>query len=284
MRIDGHWVHDLDPVALRFPEGWPIAGIHWYGVAYLIAFLSIIPWAKICERREKFHFLRDYFSEIFFALLVGIIFGGRIGFFLLYDLKGFLRNPLEILYTWHGGMSSHGGFVGAFLAFAYLSRKRQLQLLQLADFLVAIAPLGIFLGRLANFVNGELYGRVSTVSWAIIFPLSAWDGMPLGCIAPRHPSQLYEALLEGLIAFALIQWRFWKKYAQLAPGRLTGEFLIYYSLVRIAVEHFREPDAPLIWFFTRGQFYSIFLIAIAIAFLRRAKNGTANGPRRNHVD
>jgi phosphatidylglycerol:prolipoprotein diacylglycerol transferase len=163
-------------------------------------------------------------------------------------------------------MASHGGFIGVLVACWWVTKKLNLSFLQLGDLLCPLVPPGILLGRIANFINGELWGKVTQVPWAVIFPQSALPGTPVEQIAPRHPSQLYEAGLEGALLLVYSQWRLWKTDVLASPGRLTGEFLAIYAVVRIFGEQFREPDAPLIMDLSRGSFYSIFLL-IAGAFL-----------------
>jgi phosphatidylglycerol:prolipoprotein diacylglycerol transferase len=158
-------------------------------------------------------------------------------------------------------MSSHGGFIGVCLALVWLVRKHKLAWRSTADILVTLAPPGLLLGRVANFINGELWGKVAYVPWAVIFPKSALDGMPVTQIPPRHPSQLYEALLEGLFLTVYTQLRFWRSpVIRERPGQLAGEFLILYAAVRAAGEFFREPDASLLFGLSRGTFYSLFLV------------------------
>lgn len=165
-------------------------------------------------------------------------------------------------------MASHGGFIGVAIAVAVFARRTHIPFLHLGDLIVTTAPFGLMLGRIANFINGELWGKVSSVSWAIIFPDSAPPGTPLMDIPPRHPSQLYEAFLEGALLLAYFQWRFWSSdTVRRRPGNLTGEFLIAYAVVRMIGEVFREPDADLILGLSRGTFYSIFLIIVGIALL-----------------
>jgi len=171
-------------------------------------------------------------------------------------------------------MASHGGFIGVLVACWWVAKKLNLSFLQLGDLLCPLVPPGILLGRIANFVNGELWGKVTQVSWAVIFPQSALPGTPLEQIAPRHPSQLYEGGLEGALLLVYSQWRLWKTDVLASPGRLTGEFLAIYAVVRIFGEQFREPDAPLIMDLSRGSFYSLFLL-IAGAFLIYRSRKTA---------
>ncbi|MDR2663944.1 MAG: prolipoprotein diacylglyceryl transferase [Puniceicoccales bacterium] len=265
MRIGGHWIHDIDPILLHFPSFWPIPGIYWYGFAYLLTFLIIAFALRIYARLGRLPFPREQIGPFLGYLILGAMAGGRIGYALLYGIPGLREDPLELLRVWHGGMASHGGFFGVLLALLLFSRKCSIPLGATADLVSSLAPIGFFLGRIANFINGEVYGRVSSLPWAVIFP-GAEPTLPLERILPRHPSQLYEALLEGLLLFLFCQLRFWRR-PPLRPGRLCGEFLVTYALLRFAVEFFREPDAPTILGLSRGQFYSIALLIAALPFL-----------------
>ncbi|MDR0678831.1 MAG: prolipoprotein diacylglyceryl transferase [Puniceicoccales bacterium] len=272
MRIGGHWVHDFDPVLLHFPSSWLIPGIYWYGFAYVLTFLAIALLLDLYGRQGRLPFPRQQSGPFLTYLLLGTVIGGRIGYALLYGIPGFWSNPLELLRVWHGGMASHGGFCGVLAALILFSRNRAIPLRPLADVASSLAPIGFFLGRIANFINGEVYGRISSLPWAIIFPQSM-PGLPLERIPPRHPSQLYEALLEGLLLFFFCQLRFWRR-PPLRPGRLCGEFLLTYALLRFAVEFFREPDASLIFGISRGQFYSLALLLGSMFFLRVPREPT----------
>jgi phosphatidylglycerol:prolipoprotein diacylglycerol transferase len=254
MKINGHWVHDLDPHAIRFPDSWPLEGIRWYGVAYLLGFLSVYLTLRFYRFRQRLALSNDQIDSLLTHLIIGVVAGGRLGYVLFYEINMPISDPLEIFRIWHGGMSSHGGFVGVALAICCFSRRHRLPTLTVADAIVSVSPLGIFFGRVANFVNGELYGRVGDVPWAVIFPQAA----PPGSYLPaRHPSQIYEALTEGLLLFTYMQLAFWTQKAKNPPaGHLVTKFLIAYSLLRIFCEFFREPDAPLILGIPRGQFYS----------------------------
>lgn len=266
-----HWVHDLDPFLIEFWNGF---GIRWYGLAYIAGFLFGIWFLRLCvkKRRSPLNMDQQYTAEA--ALILAVLVGARLGFELLYNLNGMLHNPLEIVKVWEGGMSSHGGFVAVILAIIWIGWRFQVSPFQFGDLMVPLAPFGLMCGRLANFINGELYGKVSEVPWAIIFPKSS--ALPVHLIAPRHPSQLYEAALEGLLPLIYVQWRFWKTDVQQYPGRLGGEFLILYSIGRIAAEQFREPDASLIFGMSRGIFYSIFLIGFGLWLIGRSY---AKGPQ-----
>ncbi|MDR1414172.1 MAG: prolipoprotein diacylglyceryl transferase [Puniceicoccales bacterium] len=261
--IAQHYVHSINPFAIKFPDGWCIQGIRWYGLFYLLAFAFTIFALNFYTLRGKSRLTREQnFSFLSYAI-GGVIIGGRLGYMLLYYFEKFLKNPLEIFAIWHGGMSSHGGFAGVIIAMIVFCKRNNIRLLPLADICSTIAPFGFFLGRVANFINGELYGKISEVKWAVIFPQSTYFTANIFEISARHPSQLYEAFLEGLLLFAYVQIRFWSK-KNIAPGQLSGEFLILYAIFRIFTECFREPDAELILAMSRGQFYSIFLLIFGI--------------------
>jgi phosphatidylglycerol:prolipoprotein diacylglycerol transferase len=243
--------------------------------------------------------------------LFGVMVGGRLGYVIFYRPE-MLREPLSILRVWEGGMSSHGGMLGVVLFSLYYARRHKVSWTNLGDNLVVAVPIGLFLGRCANFINGELYGRIANVPWAMQFPkelLEDKDGVLIhpaevshaiaecvkfdpslatpeaiadsvrthphvgdvlrGILTPRHPSQLYEALLEGIVLFTIL-W-FVRTRARTPNGFLTGLFMICYAIFRIVVEYFREPDAPLIGMFTRGQFFSFFVVALGVGFMVTAR-------------
>ncbi|HLS27594.1 MAG TPA: prolipoprotein diacylglyceryl transferase [Opitutales bacterium] len=265
MAKSNYWVHDLSPFLIEFSEG---VGIRYYGLAYLAAFATAFGLLSYYHRRKRSPLDNDQLSTSFFAIIIGVLAGGRIGYFLFYDFAAFRADPLVLFRVWEGGMASHGGFIGVALAILWIARTQRMPVLQLADLLVTVAPPGIFFGRIANFINGELWGKITTVSWAVRFPQSVPPGTPVEEIPARHPSQLYEAGLEGLVLFIYLQYRFWKTpVVKRSPGQLTGEFFIGYAIARIVSEVFREPDAGLILGMSRGTFYSIFLIAIGIGFI-----------------
>jgi phosphatidylglycerol:prolipoprotein diacylglycerol transferase len=196
--------------------------------------------------------------------VIGVLVGGRLGYFLFYEPQMLGAQPLAIFKIWDGGMASHGGMLGVAVALAWFARASRIRFLHLGDLVVSATPAGLFFGRIANFINGELWGKMATVPWAVIFPRSADPGTPLQFIAPRHPSQLYEAFLEGIVLLVLMQLRFWRTDVTRArPGRLSGEFFIAYALLRMLCEVYREPDAgvSLILGMSRGTFYSLFLVA-----------------------
>ena len=263
MESSNYWVHDLDPFLLQFTESF---GIRYYGLAYALGFLSGMWLLHLFCKHGKAALTPEQQSLVITSMMIGVLLGGRMGYMLFYALDETLRRPWVIFQVWKGGMARHGGFIGVLAACWWVAKKLKISFLQLGDLLCPLVPPGILLGRIANFINGELWGKVSHVSWAVIFPQSAMLGTPLEQIAPRHPSQLYEAGLEGGLLLAYSQWRLWKTDALNHPGRLSGEFLLIYAVVRIFGEQFREPDASLIMGLSRGSFYSIFLL-IAGAFL-----------------
>ncbi|MFM8334371.1 MAG: prolipoprotein diacylglyceryl transferase [Opitutaceae bacterium] len=262
------WVHNLDPFLVRFGEN---VGIRYYGVAYLLGFASAAALLLLYHRRGRSALNFNGITDLITVIVFGVLLGGRAGYFLLYQPGTLLADPAAFFRVWEGGMASHGGFVGVLVALWWWSRRRGLPLLPVADLIVTVAPAGLFFGRIANFINGELVGRPTQVPWAVIFPHNEFDRL-LSSPFPRHPSQLYQAALEGLMLLAYLQWRFWRSdTARTRPGALSGEFLIGYAIVRVIGEQFREPDAPLLLGLTRGTFYSLFLVVASVALIRRAR-------------
>lgn len=272
-----YWVDRFDPVLLPLHGNF---GIRYYGLAYLLAF--VIGWLllRAYYRAGKSPLSPPQIDQAIVAIVLGVLAGGRLGYMVLYDWTGWLHAPWTVFQVWDGGMASHGGFIGVTLAMIWISRKFALPFLQLGDLAVSITPPGLLLGRVANFINGELWGKVSTMPWAVIFPKSAPSGTPLNLIPPRHPSELYEAALEGAALLVYTQWRLWRTPALKTPGRLSGEFLIGYAVARIICEQFRQPDAGLILGMSRGTFYSLFVAAagvLLVAFVNRQKPGQQSG-------
>ncbi len=264
-----HWVHDLSPFLIQFNESF---GLRYYGLSYLLGFAlgGWILW--VAALRGRLALKPEAVADLMTALVIGVMVGGRLGYFALYEPRTVLEDPIQLIRVWDGGMASHGGFVGVGVAIAWFVRKHPIRFFALADAVIAVAPLGVGLGRVANFINGELWGRVTDVSWAVIFPASAIPGTPLAEIPARHPSQIYAAALEGFLIFAYLQWRFWKTAAPLRqPGRITGEFLIIYGIARVITEMFREPDASLLLGLTRGTLYSLLMVIAGTIVLRRTK-------------
>lgn len=224
----------LNPVALKLGA----FEIKWYSLAYIAGIL--IGWWYILKMLAQpgAPMSRRHADDLVFYATLGIILGGRMGYAIFYD-PGMLVNPLRLVRLWDGGMSFHGGVIGVTLAILWLARKEKLDWLRVHDYVACVAPLGLFLGRLANFVNGELWGRPTDVSWALVFK----NTVPAGIAEPaRHPSQLYEAGLEGLVLFGILWFLFWKTDARYLPGKLVGAFLLGYGGFRYFVEFFREPD------------------------------------------
>ena len=264
----GYWVHDLDPFLFFFPEA---VGIRYYGLAYALGFLAGIWILHIFCKYGKAALTAEEQSLTITTIMVGVLLGGRLGYMFFYALQDVIHRPWTIFQVWKGGMASHGGFIGVMIGCWWASKKIKLNFLQLGDILCPLVPPGILLGRIANFINGELWGKVSNVSWAVIFPQSVPFGTPLELIAPRHPSQLYAATLEGLFLLIYSQWRFWRTVVLATPGRLSGEFLAFYAVVRIFGEQFREPDAELILNLSRGSFYSLFLLVLGSFLILRSR-------------
>ncbi len=242
--------------------------IRWYGLMYLLGFASSYLLVRYQIKKKGMDISKNLIDDLYFYLILGLIIGARLGYVLFYNLSEYLSNPLDILAIWHGGMSFHGGLIGSIVAGIVFSRKRHLPFWMLSDMIIVTAPVGLCLGRIGNFINGELFGRVTTVPWAMVFP----GGGPL----PRHPSQLYEAVLEGPVLF-LILWTLKDRIHR--KGYLTALFLIFYGIFRFFVEVFREPDPQLgfvLSFLTMGQILSGLMIVsgiVLILALRRTDRG-----------
>ncbi len=255
---------DFDPVLISFG---PFA-IRWYALAYIAGILLGWFYARSLTANERYWgdpapiTVADYDDFVLWVTL-GIILGGRIGYVLFYNLDFFIAHPIEIVKVWTGGMSFHGGFLGCMLAVVLFAWKRGLPVLSLGDVTCAAGPIGLFLGRLANFVNGELWGRPTDVPWAIVFP--GRDAGPF----PRHPSQIYEALLEGVVLFVILHLLI-RAGALRRPGLIVGAFAIGYAIARSFCELFREPDAQLgfLWGgMTMGMLLSVPLLLAGIGFI-----------------
>lgn len=219
-------IFSIGPFALR-----------WYAVSYIVGLL--LAWRYVLKLLEYPHapMAKRHADDFFFWAVVGVILGGRIGYILFYNFDAYLDDPLAMLRVWEGGMSFHGGLLGVTLAMILFCRHHGLSLFRFADYIACGVPIGLFLGRLANFINGELYGRVTDVPWAFVFPTGGPD--------PRHPSQLYEALMEGLILFFVLWALFYKTPVRRWPGFLVGVYTAGYGISRFLVELVREPDAHL---------------------------------------
>lgn len=251
----------IDPVALQIG---PLA-IRWYALAYVGGLLLGWWYMRRLAPRAPGDITAEQIGDFVVWATLGVILGGRLGFVLFYRPDHFLANPGEILALWKGGMSFHGGLAGVAAAVILFSRRRGIPFLILGDLTACAAPIGLFLGRIANFINGELFGRVSDAPWAMVFPA----GGPL----PRHPSQLYEAALEGALLFVLLLALARGTAALTRPGLCFGVFLTGYGLARILVELFREPDAYLGFILpgiTMGQILSLPVILVGLWLIRRA--------------
>lgn len=262
MNATSHWVHDLDPKLLHI---WGEIGVSYYGLAYVLGFVFGVCMHRLMLRKDRSPLQRDEEEMALYAMVLGVLIGARVGYCILYALPELLKRPIFLIEVWQGGMSFHGGLIGVVFACWYVSRHSHSTFLQFSDLITSMAPMGLFLGRIANFINGELWGRVTDVSWAVIFPRSS-PGMAPELILPRHPSQLYEAALEGAVLLLWLQFRYWKTDARTTPGKISGEFLLLYAVFRIFCEFFREPDASLILGISRGTFYSIFIFIAGIVF------------------
>lgn len=224
----GEWI--LDPIAFKI---W-ILPIRWYALAYLAGFILGWRYALRLARTGLAKPTAEDMDEFLTWAVLGTILGGRIGYVLFYQPQYFAENPLLILKIWNGGMSFHGGLLGVITAMVLFSRRRQIALLAVADIVATVAPIGLFFGRIANFVNQELYGRITDLPWGIVFPIAGPE--------PRHPSQLYESFLEGAVLFMILTTLARRPEIRGRPGTLSGIFLIGYGLARFAVEFVRQPD------------------------------------------
>ena len=243
----------LDPVALDL-GGFQL---RWYSLAYLVGIL--LGWWYLLKllAQPGAPMARRHADDMVFYATLGIILGGRLGYVLFYRPAFYLENPAEILQLWDGGMSFHGGVIGVSLGILYMARRHKLDWLRIHDYVACCIPFGLFLGRLANFVNAELWGRETDLPWGVVFPT--------GGEVARHPSQLYEAGLEGVLLFLVLWFMFWKTRARYQPGKLVGAFILVYGASRFLVEFVREADAHLMEFADRtglhmGQWLSLPMI------------------------
>ena len=273
MTVSGHWVHDLDPVAFRLGGGW---AVRYYGLAYALSFViwGLLLW--LLRRKGKSPLGLDEAVVVLTALVFGVFVGGRVGYLAIYAFDNALARPGHIMDLGGGGMASHGVFVGVALAGWLAARHLKLSTLRLGDVLCALAPVAFVLGRLANFINGEGWGRESDLSWAIVFPLSAPPGTPVELIPPRHPVALYGVALEGIVLLGIIQWRLWCTNALDRPGRLMGEFLVLYAILRLACEAFREPGPARVLGLPPAVLGTVLVALTGIAVIVLSKRNSAN--------
>lgn len=259
----------IDPVLVHLG---PVA-IHWYGVAYVLSILGGWQYCSLLAKRSpQVGITPQIIDDALMWLLGGIIIGGRLGHVILYDPLYFAANPLDVFMLWKGGMSFHGGLMGVGIALLIYTRKNKIPFFALSDVFSTAAPIGFFLGRLANFINSECYGRVTDVYWSFVFPTAG----PL----PRHPSQLYEAFLEGIVLFFVILFFWTKTDAKEKQGRITGIFLFGYGISRIIAECYREPETLglILGNITWGQILCLPMIGFGWFLIRFAtyKKGETN--------
>ena len=271
-----YYIHNINPIVLDLPGE---LAVRWYGISYLLGFIGCMLLLRHWSKKGDFEVPEKEVSN-FVVLLAffGVFLGGRVGYVLFYDLDSFLANPLSLLMVWKGGMSSHGGFIGVILFIWWYAKKHRHSFWNLTDNMAVTTSLGFAFGRLANFINGELWGRITEVKWAVIFPQEAglqygqYD-LPMigrlieaGHLHARHPSQLYQAFVEGFLVFGvmlLLRKTSWGK----RPGSLSAAYLVLYALARISMEFFREPDHGEFFMahISKGQFYSALMIIGAMA-------------------
>lgn len=283
-----HYIHNINPVV--FEIGGPLA-VRWYGLSYLLGFIAAILLLRRWSKKGEFEVpVPEVSNFVVMLAFFGVFLGGRLGYVLFYGFDSFLNDPLYLFKVWEGGMASHGGLIGVILFMLWYAKKHHHSFWNLTDNMACTASLGFAFGRLANFVNGELWGRVSNVKWAVIFPQelglhhgdynaqSIHELVAAGELLPRHPSQLYQAFGEGFLVFGimlLLRRTSWGK----RPSALSAGYLVLYALTRIAMEFFREPDST-IYFgrLTKGQLYSILMVvgALVIAWEKRliSREGT----------
>ncbi|MDP6563206.1 MAG: prolipoprotein diacylglyceryl transferase [Alphaproteobacteria bacterium] len=261
---------DIDPVLLQLG---PFA-IRWYALAYIAGLLVGWQYMQQLNRARAKLTEAAVIDDLLVWAIVGVVLGGRLGYVLFYNLPYYSDNPLQALAVWQGGMSFHGGLLGVMAALIWFARRRRIGLLRLADLTACAVPIGLLLGRIANFINGELYGRVTDLPWGVVFP----GGGPL----PRHPSQLYEAVLEGALLFAVLAWLAWRGGAFARPGLLTGVYLCGYALARGLAELARQPDLQIGFLAggsTMGQWLSLPMLLGGLYLIWRARGATADpGP------
>jgi phosphatidylglycerol:prolipoprotein diacylglycerol transferase len=247
----------FDPVAIKIG---PLA-VHWYGLMYIIGFALAWLLGNYRAKHSQAAWTRNQVEDVIFYSALGVILGGRIGYMLFYDLPGFWANPLVIFKVWQGGMSFHGGLLGVIISLWIYCWKNQKTFFEVTDFIAPLVPIGLAAGRIGNFINGELWGRVTHVPWAIVFPNAGAE--------PRHPSQLYEFLAEGILLFILL----WLFSAKKPPQKaVSGLFLVGYAMARFSCEMFRQPDLQLGFvafdWLTMGQLLCVPMFIIGIWMLR----------------
>ena len=267
-------------LALAFPMVDPVIfsigpfAVRLYSLAYMVGILG--GWwyvAKLLPRTESLMghpaMSKKGLEDIVTWAILGVVLGGRLGYVLFYQPGYYIHHPNEILHVWEGGMSFHGGFLGVVIATWLFCKKHKFRFFRVMDLLACATPIGLFLGRCANFINDELYGRATNVPWAVMFPSGGY--------VPRHPSQLYEAALEGIVLFGIMAYLAWRTRTLAMPRAMSGVFLIGYGMSRIIVEFFREPDEQLGFLFgnwlTMGMLLSLPMVALGIFLIGLARRG-----------
>ncbi len=277
----------MEVMAIQFPFNDPVAihlgplAVRWYGLAYMAGLL--LGWLymrRLCQDRRLWGGaapMQPFQADDFlFWVTLGTVLGGRLGFFLLYEPGMLLKNPLQFFRIWEGGMAFHGGLLGVGLAVYLFARVNRIPVRSLMDLSAAAVPFGLFFGRIANFINGEIYGRLTDVSWAVEFPtrLLLKGDAP----GPRHPTQLYEAMLEGVVMFFLLRFFTHGRRSLMSPGFTAGVFLMAYGAFRIFAEYFKEWDAQQFFttaYFSEGVVYSLPMIAYGVYLVLSAKRQAA---------
>ena len=252
------YIHNLNPVALEFYS----IKIYWYSLAYFFGFLISISFSKFLIKKTNSPLTKECIDDFFIWAVLGVIIGGRLGYILFYNYLFYYNNPQEIFKIWNGGMAFHGGLIGLILSMLLFSKIKKVSFFAIANIISACAPIGIFLGRIANFINGELKGKKTSSDWGVIFD----DG------EPRYPSQLYEAFFEGLVLFFIVY--FFLINSKLKKYNSCCIFLIFYGLFRFFLEFYREPDEQLghiFLFFSMGQILSVPMVLLGLLFIKFKK-------------
>jgi len=259
--------HFIDPVLWRIGP----FELRWYGLMYLIAFIVAYFIIRSELRRKQGPIPVEAADDFLFYMILGLLIGARVGYVLIYNFRAYLEAPWEIFALWHGGMSFHGGLVGIIVAGVLFIRRYEAPFLELTDIAALATPIGLMFGRIGNFINGELYGRVTDLPWGIVFPTAGLE--------PRHPSQLYESFLEGPVLFGIL-WYLRTRVRH--TGYLSAAFLVLYGIFRFSVEFVREPDVQvgyLFTWFTMGQLLCLGMIALGAAIFLRIAFGTETTPQ-----
>ena len=279
---------DISPEIFSFQLGPITIALRWYALAYIVGLIAGWKMIEAMLRRPALFgdnppMKPEKVEDLLTWVILGVILGGRMGYVLFYQPSAFLQNPSHILRIWEGGMSFHGGFIGVVIAGLWYARRNGIPPMALGDLMATVAPIGLFLGRVANFINAELWGRETSLPWGVAFPGEAAQTCATLTICARHPSQLYEAALEGLILFGVLVYLIWRKGWLIRSGRITGVFLSGYGLARFLVEFVRQPDAQFVTLgnplglavqvngfgLTMGQILSLPMIAVGLWLIRR---------------